>query len=128
MPESDEHCWTILVVAVPGRIARVTQALLSTMPEVVAVTTADCGATALAVLKAATADLVIWDAAALGCGGWSILAEAKHRWPSLPAIVLAVEPADEMPAINAGADAVLRRHYHIDSLLTIVARLLAPAG
>jgi DNA-binding response OmpR family regulator len=126
MPDALEERRAILVVAVPGRIERVTRALIKTMEDVAVVGQAARGAAATAVLESGCADLVIWDAAVLDAEGWSTLAEAKTRWPRVPAIVLCRRAADELAAVTAGADAILRRHYHVDSLLNTVAALLRP--
>jgi DNA-binding response OmpR family regulator len=127
MPESSEQRRTILVVAVPGRIERVTRALIRTMKHVSAVEQVASGDEAIAGLEAGCADLVIWDSAALD-GSWSALAEAKSRWPQVAAVALTGRAADEAAALAAGADAVLRRHYHVDSLLASIASLLARQG
>jgi DNA-binding response OmpR family regulator len=95
------------------------------MAKVAAVEQVASGDEAIAELEADQIDLVVWDRAALSSGDWSVLAKAKTRWPDVAAVALADEPADKAAAITAGADAVLRRHYHVDSLLATITSLLS---
>ena len=128
MPDSDAPRRVILVVAAPGRIESVTRALIGTLADVGVVRRVGSGPGAIAALEAGRVDLVVWDVTAFCDRGWCALAEAKARWPALPAVVLADEPADRGAAIATGVDAVLERHYCVDSLLATIAGLLVGRG
>jgi CheY-like chemotaxis protein len=124
MPDSDAPRRAILVVAAPGRIENVTRALIGSLADVGLVSRVGSGPGAIAALEAGCVDLVVWDVTNFCGQGWRALAEARVRWPAVPAVVLADDAADRGAALAAGVDAVLERHYCVDALLATIAGLL----
>jgi two-component system OmpR family response regulator len=84
------------------------------------------GRAALGILALMVPDLLITDVMMPGLDGWSLLARARERTPTLPVIVISAvdrQQVRQREVFRTDHTAFLCKPFDIETLLTLVARL-----
>lgn len=117
---------TVLVIDDDPLIREVLRILLTRAGHLVAL--AGDGAEGIERLHAMPADLMILDVRMPVLDGFGVLAHVRARCVGLPVLMLTAEPHSGARAVEAGADAYMRKPFVNDELLGCVERLIAGAG
>jgi DNA-binding NtrC family response regulator len=106
-------------------------ALLSALPEALArrlsgceIVTADCGETALFLLRNNGIDLVISDLLMSGVGGTKLLEALEQIGPAVPTIIMTGMIETQGEKLPAGAVGVVRKPFDVSTLAQMIREVL----
>jgi CheY-like chemotaxis protein len=99
----------ILIVDDLARARQSMKALVSTLPDVTALTEATNGLEAVALAESWTPDAVLMDVCMAEMDGLQATRTIKARWPHIKIIILSMYGDYEAQALEAGADAFVNK-------------------